>query len=68
MKSLRKLIAAMITLLSLATVAWTQFPGGPPPMRRHTTTQSTGKLQLVPDTKNRPGKIRCRLKSTATCA
>jgi len=55
-KPLRKLIAAVITVLSLATVAWTQFPGGPPPARRHTTTQSTGKLQLVPDTQKPPGK------------
>ncbi len=63
MNALRKLIAATMTVLSLATVAWTQFPGGgPPPMRRHTTTQSTGKLQLVPDSKKSAGKNQVSIK------
>ncbi|QDT50304.1 hypothetical protein Pan258_43610 [Symmachiella dynata] len=62
MKPLRKLIAATITFLSLATVAWTQFPGGPPRMRRHTTTQSTGKLRLVPDTKKSAGRNQVSIK------
>ena len=56
MKSSRKLIVASITTLSIATVAWTRFPGGPPPMRRHTTTKSTGKPKLIPDTRRSPGR------------
>ena len=58
MKSIRKVMTAAITSLSVATVAWTQFPGpgGPPPARRHTVTKSTGKPELVEDSKKSPGQ------------
>lgn len=62
MKSFRKLIAALITVLSVAMVAWTQFPGGPPPLRRHTITQSTGKPILVADSKRSPGQNHVSIK------
>jgi hypothetical protein len=62
MKSSRKLIVASITILSMATVAWTQFPGRRPPMRRHTTTQSTGKPPLVADTKRSAGENKVSIK------
>lgn len=51
---MRKLVATAATLVVIGCVAYSVAqspkPGGPPPLRRHTVTESKGTLSLVPAT------------------